>query len=268
MKVETQIEKEESDIWSFFKSLPSKSKIKKLIELLKVPAPKFRPASMAKFIVLAIFLIFINVIGTPPADPVTAHTITNKVAFYTHSIKDKAKTQLIKEVSDYMYKMVPETKLSPDTLIDYCLKYDMDIIFVLSQGILESHLGTKGKAAKTNSVWNVGTYDDGQILYTYKHPNNSIEPYLKLLTRRYLVDKDIKHLLEDKGYKNDDGKRFASAKNYENALRKFMVRIDMETCIALHQQIVKMSDESILAYFAPPEITNSIIKFDDNLALN
>lgn len=150
-------------------------------------------------------------------------------------IKDRSKERLVNEVKNYMYSISPKSKLDPEYLTNLCIEYDMDIVFVISQGIVESHLGTKGKAFKTNSVWNVGTYDDGTILYRYKHPNNSIEPYLELLKRRYLKTKSIEQLLED--YTNDEGKRFASAKNYEKYIKLHMAKIDTITNISFYQDL-------------------------------
>lgn len=133
------------------------------------------------------------------------------------------------------------------------------IRYRLAQGILESHLGTKGIAKTTNSVWN-GTYDDGQILYTYGTPNESIEPYLALLKDKYLmkitsngdtIQTGLHTLLDDRGYKNMHGNRFATARGYENALRKIIIKIDLETSISMHQSIANLKKEEILAYFGP-----------------
>lgn len=237
MKVESQIEKEEPSLWGFFKSLPMKSFFKKLTIML--------------------VLLFFSVAGrTPGGDPINAQPIellSNSYSYsYSHLIKSRAHAQLVNEVKRIAYGIVPETQLDLEYLVELCEKYEMDIIFVLAQGILESHLGTRGKAAKTHSVWNVGTYDDGKILYMYDHPDSSIEPYLKLLKERYLVDQDLHNLVQDRGYINDEGYRFASAKNYENSLRKLMVRIDMESSIKMYQDIRSLSDDEILAFFGPP----------------
>lgn len=240
MKVEKQIQKGKT----LFKNLLSKS-----IEYFKSKKPEFKPESMLKFTLIFVALIFVNVTGTSPGVD-AAQTSSNNTSSYVYSVKNRAKSNLIREVKDFMFEIAPETTLDPEYLIDKCLEYEMDIVFVLAQGILESHLGTKGKASQTNSVWNVGTYDDGRILYKYDTANESIEPYLKLLKNRYLVDKDIHQLVTEK-YTNDKGKRFASARNYENGMRKLMVRIDMETNISLHQEILELNDEDLLAYFAP-----------------
>ena len=71
-------------------------------------------------------------------------------------------------------------------------KYNIDIKFVLAQGEVESHFGTKGMASKTNSVWNVGAFDGYDLKHIrtkYNNPNQSIEPYLILLNKKYLINK-------------------------------------------------------------------------------
>ena len=76
-------------------------------------------------------------------------------------------------------------------------------------------------ASKTNSVWNIGAYDDysySRIMnYKYSHPNESIEPYLKLLYERYLTYETEEGLLNK--FVDHNGRRFASDKNYEERLR-------------------------------------------------
>ena len=52
--------------------------------------------------------------------------------------------------------------------------------------------------------------------YKYSHPNESIEPYLKLLYRNYLTDEAEAGLL--KKFVDRNGNRFASDKNYEEKL--------------------------------------------------
>jgi hypothetical protein len=179
---------------------------------------------------------------------------------YVKSIKDSFKLNLVSEVENYINKIAPTSKLNPELLVEKCLEYNTDLVFVLSQALLESHFGTKGKATQTNSVWNVGTYDNGKVLYTYKDPNNSLVPYLKLINEKYLINvsengdttyKDLSHLLEDKGYINYNGDRFASARGYENGLRKIMIKIDLETKISFYQQLISLSSDDLVAYFVP-----------------
>ena len=212
--------------------------------------------------------LFIHVSNSSPGstDELSAQIINQKIKqeIYVEAVKTKMKDYLIEEVKNYICDMAPNTKLNSEFIVTKCLEYNTDIIFVLSQALLESHFGTKGKAAKTNSVWNVGTYDDGQILYTYSDPNESLEPYLRLINEKYLINittkgdtiyKDLGHLVQDRGYKNYQGARFASARGYENGMRKLMVSINQQTSISFYQNICALPDNKILTYFRP-EISN------------
>ena len=227
----------------------------------------------AKRVVTFSFLLLFNVTVTTPgamSGSISSITITPQMSeeqIYVRSVKNKMKESLVAEVDKYVKGMSPNSGLSAELIVDKCVEYETDIIFVLAQGLLESHFGTKGKAAETNSVWNVGTYDNGKVLYRYDTPNESLEPYLKLITENYFVNvteqgdtvyKDISHLTSDKGYINHDGKRFASARGYENAMRKLMITIDTKTSIKFYQGILTLPDAKLLAYFNPnPEIVNS-----------
>ncbi len=233
--------------------------------LSKFQFPKFRKSAMK--IALVLTFSFTNFNGTNLLTETGSASamISQRMSpeeVYVNTIKDKFQEKLVTEVKTYITEMAPGSQLNPEFLVEKCLEYETDIIFVLSQALLESHFGTKGKAAETNSVWNVGTYDNGQILYCYKNPNESIEPYLKLVNEKYLIDvsssgdtiyKDLGHLVQDRGYTNYRGARFASARGYENGMRKLMVMIDMETSIAFYQEILTLSKSQMLLYFAPVE---------------
>ena len=53
--------------------------------------------------------------------------------------------------------------------------------------------------------------------YKYSHPNESIEPYLKLLYEKYLTNEVEEGLLRN--FVDHNGNRFASDKNYEERLK-------------------------------------------------
>ena len=134
----------------------------------------------------------------------------------------KTKAQLVDEVQNYINTVAPTSNLRACVLVDACEKYNIEVKFALAQGEIESHFGTKGLASKTNSVWNVGAYDDhfySKIMGTYKysHPNESIEPYLKLLYEKYLTNEVEEGLLRN--FVDHNGNRFASDKNYEERLK-------------------------------------------------
>ena len=145
---------------------------------------------------------------------------TNQVKEYELKYWD-TKAQLVDEVQNYINTVAPTSDLRACALVDACEKYNIEVKFALAQGEIESHFGTKGLAIKTNSVWNVGAYDDRSYFdiintYKYSHPNESIEPYLKLLYRNYLTDEAEAGLL--KKLVDHNGNRFASDKNYEEKL--------------------------------------------------
>jgi flagellum-specific peptidoglycan hydrolase FlgJ len=132
-----------------------------------------------------------------------------------------AKSQVIDEIDKYIKQVAPNSALNAITLFNLCEEYGIDIKFVLAQGHIESHFGTKGVARKTNSVFNVFAFD-GQEYHKisrkgkYDHPDYSIEPYLKLLKNNYMVGKTEYDLMNK--FVNIDGKRYASDPLYENKL--------------------------------------------------
>jgi hypothetical protein len=236
---------------------------------INIRVPKFRKIPIPKFFIrftLIFLFAFFSVDGSlsPAESTQSANAMMSRLSpeqMYIVNVKDKFERELVTEVKNYINKFAPDSKLDPEYLVEKCLEYETDIVFVLAQGLLESHFGTKGKATETNSVWNVGTYDNGVVRYRYSDPNESLEPYLKLIKEEYLIEitprgdtifKDLAHLVRDRGYTNYAGRRYASARGYENGMRKLMVEIDMETSISFHQAILAMDDQRFLAYFKPP----------------
>ena len=155
---------------------------------------------------------------------------------------------VIEEIKKFIDKNAPGNKLSPYVLLTECDRYNVDIRFVLAQGLLESHYGTKGLAKKTNSVFNMGAFDGhgfDKIIgkYKYPDPNASISPYLKTLVKRYIVDgKTEWDLLNN--FVDINGKRYASYKNYESELKSTIGRINVETKLdSLLTQYSYLKDE-------------------------
>ena len=106
----------------------------------------------------------------------------------------ETKSMLCDEVQKYINLIAPTSNLRGYAIVEECEKFNIDIKFVLAQGEIESHYATKGIGGQLNSVFNVGMYDDFNESdisdkYKYDYPNQSIRPYLELLTRKYLVNK-------------------------------------------------------------------------------
>ena len=152
------------------------------------------------------------------------------------------KCALVNEVQNYINTIAPSSNLRGYALVEECEKYGVDICFVLSQAEIESHFGTKGIASKLNSVFNVGIYD-GKIAeeidnkYKFDYPNESIEPYLKLLNERYLVNKTEQDLM--KKFIDIDGNRYASNPNYENMISDKYKYITENTKIVEYHDMMK-----------------------------
>lgn len=128
------------------------------------------------------------------------------------------KCTLVNEVQNYITAVAPSSNLRGYAIVEECEKYNIDICFVLAQGEIESHFGTKGIASKLNCVFNVGIYDNKtaeeiESKYQFHCPNESIDPYLKLLTHRYLVNKTEQDLMRK--FVDIDNKRYASDPEYE-----------------------------------------------------
>jgi len=139
--------------------------------------------------------------------------------------------KLIKTIHDYIEKYsVGKSQLNAQIIINKCDEYKVDLKIVLAQAQLESHFGTRGRAVKTHSVFNVGALDNGKTLNFYDDPNHSIEPYIRLLKTKYLVNKTEKDLLYG-NFIDITGKRYATSKQYERELLKIISNIQTYTNI-------------------------------------
>lgn len=144
---------------------------------------------------------------------------------------DAAREALAVEVDKYIKTVAPTSVVNSLNLIDMCAKYNVDIRLALVQGHVESHFATKGTAARTYSIFNVGAFDGHSAKrqikngYGYLHPDYSVEPYLKLLVGNYLVDGKTELDLLNK-FVNKNGQRYASNTNYETMVRNKWDNID------------------------------------------
>lgn len=130
------------------------------------------------------------------------------------------KSDLVDATQNYIDSIAPNSNLRALILIEKCEEYKIPITFVLAQGELESKFGTTGLAYRTNSIWNVGAYDNydiKDIKIKYENPNDSVEPYLNLLNSNYLNGKTIEDLLDS--FTDINGNRYATDKYYESKLK-------------------------------------------------
>lgn len=150
----------------------------------------------------------------------------------------EARNELAVQVDSYIKSVAPNSEIDPFIIIDLCAQYDVDLMFVMAQGQLESHYATKGTAARTNSVFNVGAYDGHSASrqqrngFGFDDPNQSIEPYLVLLTNDYLVNgKTTTDLMSN--YVNKYNMRYASNRKYEAQMRSIYRRISSNASLTI-----------------------------------
>lgn len=111
------------------------------------------------------------------------------------------------------------TRLTPEAIVRAAERYSFDLPLLIAAAHYESCFGATPRAKRTNSVYSVGAYDSGKDMVSYAHPDDSIEGYIKLLRKDYLVNgKTINDILKPGCFVNKNGKRYASRKNYEKTL--------------------------------------------------
>jgi hypothetical protein len=152
----------------------------------------------------------------------------------TELAMEGCRDSIVSEIDKYIYSVAPESALNGIKLFELCDTYEVDVRFVMAQAQAESHFGTTGIAAKTNIVWNVKAYDGRRAIDMLKsgdcvkHPDYSIEPYLKLLTTSYLVNgKTEADMFQN--FVDINGKRYASNQNYETLLFNIYNKINSST---------------------------------------
>lgn len=117
-------------------------------------------------------------------------------------------------------------RLSPESLVLASIENDFDLPMMMAQAHQESCFGMTPRARRTNSVFSVGSYDDGTDLYTYKTQDDSIQPYIDLLKKSYMVNgKTELDLLKPRAFVNFRGNRYAGDPNYEAHVRNIRNRI-------------------------------------------
>lgn len=119
------------------------------------------------------------------------------------------------------------TRLTPEAIVTACEQNDFSIPFTLAIANLESCFGQTPMSKKTNSVFSVGSFDNGKNYCTYKTPDESIIHFINTVKSDYLQNgkKTLNDLLVPNGFVNFDGKRYASNPKYESQVKNIMNRI-------------------------------------------
>lgn len=162
---------------------------------------------------------------------------TNTAQYNFEEERKRLREQKISEIDNFMKYVAelndrdPKTiQLSAEHIVNMCDKYNFPLPLLLAQAHLESHFGTTSRARRTNSVFSVGSYDDGRNIYKPSTQNESVENYIKTIQNYYLCNKSVDDLLKNGGFVNHLGKRYASDKNYELKIRQTMNGLIKQHC--------------------------------------
>lgn len=171
-------------------------------------------------VVVAIFAILAFTWSIPKQEEQNGYDTATEYIRELQTSYQGVKSDLVDLTQHYIDSVAPNSGLRALILVENCEKYGIPITFALAQGEIESHFGTKGLAFRTNSVWNVGAYDGhdySSISHKFSNPNDSVIPYLDLLTTNYLPGKTTEDLLDS--FVDVNGNRYASDKYYETKLK-------------------------------------------------
>lgn len=119
------------------------------------------------------------------------------------------------------------TRLTPEAIVTACEQNNFSIPFTMAIANLESCFGQTPRSKKTNSVFSVGSFDNGKNYCVYDSPDKSIIPFINTIKSDYLQngEKSINDLLVPNGFVNGNGDRYASNTKYEREVKNIMNRI-------------------------------------------
>ena len=135
-----------------------------------------------------------------------------------------AKDTLVDAIDSYIKEIAPSSVMNGIAFVNKCDEHNMDLFFVVAQAQVESTFATKGLGQKMNSAFNVKAYDGKGSKYMDKHhhPDESIDPYIKLLKNDYLYDVSTGETKTEmdlmNNYVNFEGKRYATNPDYERMM--------------------------------------------------
>ena len=139
--------------------------------------------------------------------------------------KDSLRNKLIDDVNIHIRRnfRIHDNNL-PMYLVDYSLKYNIDLCFMMAQTTIETGFGTAGAGRPSSRYSLFG------VCKRYSNYDNAVEDYCKLLRRSYLGERKTEHDLM-KNYVTLGGARYAGSRGYERDLSAEYKRIRNRTQI-------------------------------------
>lgn len=189
----------------------------------------------------AVFLGFGITTGIHCDEPL--HAITNNTSMVVAIMESKNDfiqnyDLKVDAVRHYMVSTVKtqrknpnDIKLSPEKIVELAHKEKFDIPLLLAQAHIESCFGMSKRARKTNSVFAIGSYDNGKNKRVYKTQDDCITDYINIINNRYLsqYNGNVELLLRPGNFKTSRGKcRYASNPSYETTVKNIRNKIIAE----------------------------------------
>ena len=205
-------------------------------------------AALVAGVTASVLLIAINKLQIPQSQKIVLTNMVQQEQLYNNKVQEEpqeepqAKETPIEDNSDFQEKVDavqqymeyaaknqkfnPEhIQLSPEYIVKICNSENFDLPLLLAQAHLESCFGLTNRARKTNSVFSVGSYDNGKNVCVYPDQNSSVKSYINLMKNDYLKNKSIDQMLKPGQMVNPLNKRYASDKSYEGKLKNVRNRI-------------------------------------------
>ena len=108
-----------------------------------------------------------------------------KIQLIIDSIEN-VKSDLIGEVSGYIRKYAPKSRMRAANIVEQCLEKDFDLPLLLSQAHQETHFATCG----SNNCFGLKNRK------RYTHPDQCVEDYISLMQRRYIINRTVDEALK------------------------------------------------------------------------
>ena len=107
-------------------------------------------------------------------------------------------------------------------MVDACLDNEFDITLLMAQGHLETHFSTCG----SNNCFGIGNRK------RYKHPNESVDDYLDLMRRKYIIRRTTEQLLASNvRMENSKSSYYSTSSSYGAKVKKIHDGIKKNTNI-------------------------------------
>lgn len=138
--------------------------------------------------------------------------------------RELERERIIGDIWEYMEESAARAGLNP-YLIEITPEYILDLVehtgfdlpLLLAQARQESCFGLTNRAKRTNSVFSMGSFDDGRDTCTFDTQDESVDYYIERMLSDYLSSSTVGQLLRK--FVNYRGDRYASDPHYEDKIR-------------------------------------------------